>query len=112
MIDFASTPAPVPASPRYTSSTREAARLLGYESLDTFYDHLRLGYIAGAERRGRGPRPRWWFNLAELAYVGPVTRPVNHAECQQAERRARIEATSADDWESPYSRRARSRAAN
>jgi len=82
---------PAPA-PLYIKSTREAARRLGYTSLDAFYDALKAGYIAGAERRGNGPRPRYWYRIAELAYIGPVSRPTDHRERLELERRARAEA--------------------
>lgn len=93
--------------------TREAARRLGYaESLDTFYDHLRHGWIAGAERHGEsgpGKRPRYRFRVAELGFRGPVTRVVDEAERAALERRARLEATGALVRPNPfrYSRRAR-----
>ncbi len=72
-------------------STREAAARLGYRSLDTFYDHVNAGWIAGAERHGNG-RGRWRFRLSELAYIGPVERPVDDAARREAERLARLEA--------------------
>lgn len=76
--------------------TREAMQILGYTSLDSFYDALHKGFIRGAEQRGDGPRPRWWFRVSELAYVGPVRRPVLAPERLEADRVARLGAARPD----------------
>lgn len=85
----------MPMSPTFDPiycGTSEAAARLGYASLDTFRDHLKLGYIGGAERHGDGPRPRWRFRVAELAYVGPRKNVADQAERLEAERLARLDA--------------------
>jgi hypothetical protein len=72
---------------------KEAAMVLGYRSMDTFYDHCGKGLIAGAEKRGSEegkPGGRWFFRGAELAYVGPTFRPTDKVAQRRA---AALEAT-------------------
>lgn len=81
-------------------STREAAGWLGYK-LGLFYQHLERGWIAGAERHGDGPRPRYRFRVRDLAFCGPTRRVLPDAERRALDRRANAEA-AAESWPNPF----------
>lgn len=80
----------------------EAMARLGYRSLDTWYDHLKAGLIAGVERRGKGPKPRYYYRAADLRFVGKVA-PVRTVEDLEAEDRlARVAAARRGRAPNPF----------
>lgn len=64
----------VALQPTHYISTSEAARRLGVaaETLRLWWEQ---GWVAGAERRGAGRRPRFYWDAAELRYTGPTRKP-------------------------------------
>jgi hypothetical protein len=72
------TPSPDRHSLNEYATPNVARKRLGYRSRYTFMEHVRLGYIAGVEKRGceKGKRGgRYYFRTQELAYVGPGAQP-------------------------------------
>jgi len=63
-----------PISSKYITRDEAMARL-GYDSVDTWYDHVRRGLIAGAVARSirPGARARIKYIAAELRFVGEVS---------------------------------------
>ena len=95
--------------------SRTAATRLGYASMDSFYDAVKSGYIAGAVKRGSGqgrPGGRWVFEAAALAYTGPVYRPRPAAERLEADRLGRVAARrEAAAFVNPFASKRRNAAA-
>ena len=80
----------------------EAMARLGYRSLDTWYDHLKAGFIAGVERRGKGKKPRYFYRAADLRFVGAV-EPLRTVEDREAEDRlARVAAARRGRFANPF----------
>src|ERR1039458_5068573 len=85
-------PRSTPPQPYPYLTRTEAMGRLGYRCLDTWYDHVNQGLIAGCEFRGAGRGRRIFYRAADLRFAGPISTIAPAVQRRDVERLARADA--------------------